>query len=103
MIETNAMEAARDAKIGMFVLTGIALGVSILAHALVKRRLLASFLTAIITPFLFVIVDTVHRGHLDKFAGVAFLFGAIWAFLIAAGVGGWFELMARRPRLPRRK
>jgi xanthine/uracil permease len=45
------------------------------------RRLTRFFLPMVFGPLLFLIVGSMIEGPLDKFAGVAYVFGIIFAFL----------------------
>lgn len=80
--------------VGLLLLAMFAIVASVLFHRRGRGFLLASFTSAITAICALLVVDTIRRGSPDERLPIAFVIGAVYAFLISLVVGWivrWWE------------
>ena len=88
-----------EAATGIFVLSATGIIVSLTMHAVVRRYVLATIVSATVTTIVFQVLAYVHVGYLDPFFPIAVVVGWFYAGAIAGVVGIPFRL-ARKRRPP---
>jgi hypothetical protein len=83
---------------GVVVLVITAFAVSMLAHAFIRRFLLACLVSTVIAPSLFQVFAYWHLGYLDKFFFIALITTSICSLVISAAVGLPFAMYRQRKK-----
>jgi hypothetical protein len=83
---------------GVVVLVITALTAGMLAHAFIRRFLLACLVSTAIAPLLFQVFAYWHLGYLDKFALIALITTGICSLVISAAVGLPFAIYRQRKK-----
>jgi ABC-type thiamin/hydroxymethylpyrimidine transport system permease subunit len=75
-----------QANVGIAILVGLVLGISILVHWRIRSIIPASLIAGLLAAVAFMLIDTIVHGQLEKLAPVAFIVALLW------GVGGAFAV-----------
>jgi len=84
---------------GILILVAIAVVVSLICHAFLRRFWPATNLAATAAAMLFLVASYIELGYLDPFFPIAFVFGWVYAWFVAMIVGIPFHI-ARKPKPP---
>ena len=85
-----------DATLAITILITISVTVAVIAHMLIRNYFVAVPVAAVAASGIFQVVVFIELGYLDPFFLIAFVVGAAYAVLVAAGVGVPFVLVRRR-------
>jgi hypothetical protein len=80
-----------EGQTAILIFVSLSVVCAVISHAFVRRYWRAAVIAALVTSLLLQIVNTIHLGHLDPFAPIAFIFGVIYAFVIGMLVGLPFQ------------
>ncbi|UCE61530.1 MAG: hypothetical protein JSU63_07225 [Phycisphaerales bacterium] len=87
-----------ESMIGLLMLLGIALVVSLLCHALIRRPGLAVVTAGCTTTALFNLAAYLHAGFLDPFFPIAVFVAGLYGCIVAWFVGIPFRIHRRRQK-----
>lgn len=76
-----------EAATGIVVLIVLSALCAVVAHALIRRPMVAAAVAAVAASLLFQVAVMVRLGYVDPFVPIAFVFGGWWAFVVAVLVG----------------
>jgi hypothetical protein len=89
-----------EAAQGVLILIAVALVFAVLAHLRIREFVTATVVSGLAATVLFLMLDTIRHGYVDKFALIALVVGTFWASLVSALVGAVVRILRKRNRTP---